>query len=286
MKVGIVGTGEMGLAMAGHILSAGFDTHAFDVNADRLAKAGSNGVTAHASLASLSRAADVFILVVATDEQVEEVTRALCAQAGDGATIVVAATISPDTVRALGPVAREQGKRLIDAPVVYGASGAREGTLLSLCGGEEADIERVRPVLIAYSRDVLRVGPLGAGQVAKACNNLLHWVHCVANFETLLIAKRYGIDAQRMREVLLECPGQNGTLRRWDTTRFTWQEKDMDLTLDLAQKIGLMLPLAGQVDQIIKTLTAADVKGLLHGDEATYLGRTVRAMTREEGGLG
>ena len=119
---------------------------------------------------------------------------------------------------------------------------------------------------MCYSRDVVRVGPLGAGQVAKACNNLLHWVHCVANFETLLIAKRYGIDAQRMREVLLECPGTNGTLRRWDTTRFTWQEKDMDLTLELAQKAGLVLPLAGQVDQIIKTLTAADVKALLYGD--------------------
>ncbi len=128
-------------------------------------------------------------------------------------------------------------------------------------------------------------GPLGAGQVAKACNNLLHWVHCVANFETLLIAKRYGIDAQRMREVLLECPGQNGTLRRWDTTRFTWQEKDMDLTLELAQKAGLVLPLAGQVDQIIKTLSAADVKGLLYGDEANYLGRTIKAMTPAEGGL-
>ena len=110
-------------------------------------------------------------------------------------------------------------------------------------------------------------------------------MHCVANFETLLIAKRYGLDAQRMREVLLECPGQNGTLRRWDTTRFTWQEKDMDLTLDLAQTAGLVLPLAGQVDQIIKTLCAADVKALLYGDAAIYLGRTVRAMTPEEGGL-
>jgi 3-hydroxyisobutyrate dehydrogenase len=110
-------------------------------------------------------------------------------------------------------------------------------------------------------------------------------VHCVANFEALLIAKRYGIDAQRMREVLLECPGTNGTLRRWDTTRFTWQEKDMDLTLDLAQKAGLVLPLAGQVDQIIKSLGPADVKALLYGEAATYLGRRVRAMTADEGGL-
>ena len=55
-----------------------------------------------------------------------------------------------------------------------------------------------------------------------------------------------------MRDVLLECPGTNGTLRRWDTTKFTWQEKDMDVTMDLAQEAGLVLPLAGQVDQLVR----------------------------------
>ena len=286
MKVGVVGTGEMGLAMGGHILDKGFGVAAFDVSAERLALAAERGMAASGSLAELAGTAEIFILIVATDEQVVAVAEELADKAADGAVIVVAATISPETMRDLGPRIAARGKRLVDAPVVYGASGAREGTLLSLCGGDEADIETARPAMLCYSRDVVRVGPLGAGQVAKACNNLLHWVHCVANFETLLIAKRYGIDAQRMREVLLDCPGTNGTLRRWDNTRFTWQEKDMDLTLDMAQKAGLMLPLAGQVDQIIKSLTAADVKGLLHGDETSYLGRTVRAMTPEEGGLG
>jgi 3-hydroxyisobutyrate dehydrogenase len=197
----------------------------------------------------------------------------------------VAATISPETMQKLGPKLREKGIGLVDAPVVYGASGARSGTLLSLCGGSEEDVERIRPVMMCYSREVVRVGPLGSGQIAKSCNNLLHWVHCVANYETLLIAKRYGIDAQRMREILLLCPGTNGTLARWDSTRFTWQEKDMDVTLELAQKAGLMLPLAGQVDQIIKSLKADDVKGLLYGEEASYLGKTVRPMTQAEGGV-
>jgi len=285
MKVAVVGTGEMGLAMAGHMLDKGQTVSAFDVNTERLGLARDRGIAAAASLKELAAAPEVFILVVATDEQVVEVSEQLAQHAVDGALIVVAATISVETVRNLGPRLAERGKRLVDAPVVYGASGARAGTLLSLCGGAAEDIERVRPALMCYSRDVVHVGPLGAGQVAKTCNNLLHWVHCVANFETLLIAKRYGLDAQRMREVLLECPGTNGTLRRWDNTRFTWQEKDMDLTLELAQKAGLMLPLAGQVDQLIKTLTAADVKALLYGPEATYLGRTVKPLSSEEGGL-
>lgn len=286
MRVGVVGAGEMGLAMAGHILDKGFEVAAFDINAPRLVLAAERGIGTCGSLAELAGRAEIFILAVATDEQVRAVTGELATHAGDGATVVVAATISPETVRALAPEIAPRGKRLVDAPVVYGASGARAGTLLSLCGGAEADIDRIRPVLMSYSRDVVRVGPVGAGQIAKACNNLLHWVHCVANFETLLIAKRYGIDAQRMREVLLDCPGANGTLRRWDTTRFTWQEKDMDLILDLTQKAGLLLPLAGQVDQLIKGLCADDVKALLYGQEASYLGRTVRPLAPAEGGLG
>jgi 3-hydroxyisobutyrate dehydrogenase len=276
----------MGLAMAGHIAAKGFEVASFDVSAERRALAAQAGLAVESGLHDLAKKADVFILAVATDEQVESVAEALADGAPDGATIVVTATVSPHTVSSLGPKIAAKNKRLVDAPVVYGSSGARQGTLLSLCGGAEEDIERVRPLLMCYSRDVQRIGPLGAGQVAKSCNNLLHWVHCVANFEALLIAKRYGIDAQRMREVLLDCPGTNGTLRRWDTTRFTWHEKDMGLTLDLAQKAGLVLPLAGHVDQLIKTLNADAVKALLYGPEVSYLGRTITPLSPAKGGLG
>lgn len=286
MKAGVVGIGEMGLAMAGHLRAKGYAVICYDVSAERRLLARENGLKVAESLGDLAEQAGIFILAVATDAQVEAVTTELAEKAAEGAVIVVTATVSPHTVSRLGPPVAAKKKRLVDAPVVYGASGARQGTLLSLCGGAEEDIERVRPLLMCYSRDVQRIGPLGAGQVAKSCNNLLHWVHCVANFETLLIAKRYGIDAQRMREVLLDCPGTNGTLRRWDTTRFTWQEKDMDLTLELAQKAGLVLPLAGQVDQIIKTLNADAVKALLYGPEANYLGRAVTPLAPAEGGLG
>ncbi len=284
MKVAVVGTGEMGLAMAGHMLDRGHEVSAFDVSAERLAAAAEKGIRAAGALSDLSDA-EAYILVVATDQQVIDVCETLSESAAQGSIIAVAATISPETMLQLGPKLKEKGIGLVDAPVVYGASGAKSGTLLSLCGGSEEDVERIRPALMCYSRDVVRVGPLGSGQIAKSCNNLLHWVHCVANYETLLIAKRYGIDAQRMREILLLCPGTNGTLARWDTTRFTWQEKDMDVTLELAQKAGLMLPLAGQVDQIIKSLKADDVKGLLYGEEASYLGRAIRPMSPAEGGV-
>ncbi|HET7665057.1 MAG TPA: NAD-binding protein, partial [Mycobacterium sp.] len=197
----------------------------------------------------------------------------------------VAGTHSMEFMHRLAGIAMPKGLRVIDAPVVFGAQGARDGDLLSLCGGYVSDVERARQVMMSYSRGVEHVGPLGAGQLAKTCNNLLHWVHCVANFETLAIAKRYGVAPQRMREVLLKCPGDNGTLRRWDSTRFTWQQKDMDFVIDLAQNGELVLPLTGQVDQLIKTLTAADVAALLYGPECTYLGRRITPLDKADGGL-
>ena len=217
----------------------------------------------------MAQLADIFVACLRTDDQMEAVAEELAAHGRPGQLIVVAGTHSLEFMQRLAGIVKPKDMRLIDAPVVFGAQGARDGNLLSLCGGDAADVERARPVMMSYSRGVEHVGPLGAGQLAKTCNNLLHWIHCVANFETLAIAKRYGVDAQRMREVLLKCPGDNGTLRRWDSTRFTWQEKDMDFVIELAQNGGLVLPLTGQVDQLIKTMTAADVAALLYGPECT-----------------
>ena len=286
MKVGIVGVGEMGAAMAGHLLAKGHEVFAYDVDAARVKAVAARGIVGAKSLEELAKLAEIFLVVVSTDEQSRSVTEALAQAAREGALIAVCATNSPNTMKELAAFCETRGQHFIDAPVVYGASGAREGTLLSLCGGKEADVERAKPALMAYSRNVLHVGPVGAGQLAKACNNLLHWVHCVSNYETLALAKRFGVDAQKMREVLLECPAFNLTLKRWDNTRFTWQEKDMDVTMELAQQAGLPLPLAGQVDQLVKLFSAADVKALLYGPECSYLGVTVKPMTPDEGGLG
>jgi 3-hydroxyisobutyrate dehydrogenase len=241
-------------------------------------------------LSDLAAQAEMFILMVATDAQSRQITHDLCAvlatRAPQSTLIAVGATNHPSVMQELGAYCAERGVRFIDSPVVYGMDGAAKGTLLSLCGGSEADVEFARPALMCYSRDALHVGPIGAGQLAKACNNLLHWVHAVSNYETLLLAKRYGVDAQRMREVLLQAPAVNGTLARWDNTKYTWQEKDMDVIMDLAQESGLVLPLAGQVDQLVKLFGASDVKELLYGPEASYLGRTFGPLSPEEGGLG
>jgi 3-hydroxyisobutyrate dehydrogenase len=286
MKVAIIGVGAMGSAMAGHVVKAGHQVFAHDVDADRLAASADVGATPAASLEALAKQAEIFIVVVVSDDQSRAVTRGLlAADPPAGSVIAIAATNHPETMRELGAECAARGVGFIDAPVVYGLQGAIAGDLGTLCGGAVEHVERARPALESYSRFVRHVGPLGAGQLAKTCNNMLHWAACCANYEALLLAKRYGIDAQCMREILLDCPGSNVTLERWDTTRFTWHEKDLDVALDLAQTARLPLPLFGHVDQLVKTLGPGKVEALLHGREAEYLGVTVAPMSESDGGL-
>jgi 3-hydroxyisobutyrate dehydrogenase len=223
---------------------------------------------------------------VATDDQSRTVTREILETSRPGAVIVIAATNDPRTMQELAVEAKAKGLRFVDAPVVFGLQGAKEGVLVSLCGGSAEDVAFVEPVLMAYGRAFHHVGPVGAGQLAKTCNNMMHWVACVANYEVLLLAKRFGVDAQKMREILLDCPAHNVTLKRWDSTRFTWHEKDMDVALDLAQDGGVPLPLFGQVDQLVKRLGPERVKELLYGPEAEYLGERIVPLDNEHGGLG
>lgn len=286
MKVAVIGVGAMGLEMAGHVSHAGHEVVVSDIDAQKRVQAKANGLEVAETLAEAALHGEVCLVVVATDDQSREVTRDILNTGRPGATIVIAATNDPRNMQALGAEAAAKGFRFVDAPVVFGLQGAKGGELVSLCGGSAEDIAFIEPVLTAYSRAIHHVGPVGAGQLAKTCNNMMHWVACVANYEVLLLAKRFGLDAQKMREILLDCPAHNVTLKRWDSTRFTWHEKDMDVALDLARDGGVALPLIGQVDQLVKRLGPERVKELLYGKEAEYLGHRIVPLDRQHGGLG
>jgi 3-hydroxyisobutyrate dehydrogenase-like beta-hydroxyacid dehydrogenase len=282
MKIGFIGVGAMGAAMAGHAVRAGFEVAAFDTDADTLAAAAVDGVTAAGSLADLS-AIDVAIVMVATDAQSITVTHGLLdAGLGEGAVIVVTATNHPKTMISLAETCAAKGVGFVDAPVCYGLQGAIHGNLISLCGGSDADIAKARPVLDSYSRSVEHLGGPGSGQLGKTCNNMMHWAACVANYEVLALAKSCGINAQDMRQTLLKCPARNTTLERWDTTKFTWHQKDMDVALELSQQAGLALPMFGAVDQLVKRLGPDQVRELLHGEAGEYLGQPITPRTLSE----
>ncbi len=276
MNVGFIGVGAMGAAMAGHIADHGFEVRAFDIDAEILAAA-TQGAVAASTPDEIARTSDVVLIMVSTDAQTSAVVEDLLdAGPKQGQVIVVTATNHPRTMIRLAADCAGRGVGFVDAPVVYGLQGARNGELVSLCGGSAEDLAKASPALMAYSASVEHMGPVGTGQLGKACNNMMHWAACVANYETLALAKSCGVDAQFMRATLLKCPARNGTLERWDNSKFTWHEKDMDVVLDLSQQAGLALPLFGAVDQIVKRLGPDQVRALLYGDETDYLGQNVR----------
>ena len=246
--IGVIGVGDMGLPMSGHMVARGFDVVAYDV--DRIDWRPPRRAAPSRRLGCPKWPRCRHFRRLPAHRRSDGGRRRRTGPHGrPGQLIVVAGTHSLDFMQRMAGIAEPEGHCGSSMRPSYSARlGAREGNLLSLCGGEAADVERARPVMLSYSRGVEHVGPLGAGQLAKTCNNLLHWIHCVANFETLAIAKRYGVDAQRMREVLLKCPGDNGTLRRWDSTRFTWQEKDMDFVIELGpeRRAGVAVVRAGR----------------------------------------
>lgn len=284
MSVGLIGLGAMGLPMSKNMVLRGQDVVGYDLSPERVAAAAEVGVKPADTLAALMAACDIVLACLPTDESMVALGHDLAPHARAGQLLVVTGTHSLAVMSTLDGLFTAAGAAVVDAPVVFGGTNTENGTLLSVLGGTEADVERARPVVMGYSKDVEHVGPLGAGQIAKACNNYLHWVHSVSNFEALALAKRYGVDAEKMRQVMMKSPGDNGTLRNFDRYRFTWHEKDMDLVLDLAQEGGLMLPMAAQTDQLVKSITQGEVVRLLREDSCLYLGQTVTA--RESGGVG
>lgn len=275
MHVAMIGVGAMGKEMAGHLVDRGVGAvTCFDLDPARMAATAVLGCRSAESVEDAVRAADLAVVMVVDDAQVLGIVdRIAQAERGD-LLVAVASTVQPATMIEAGRRAEAAGFRIIDAPVVYGQYGAEEGRLVSLCGGEAGDVERARPALLGYGRGYHHVGPLGAGMVAKTANNLIHWALCCANFEALLLVKRYGLDVERMREVLLDCPAQSGSLKEFHRTKLTWPRKDMDVAFEIAQGLDLPMPFFEQVDRLVGNVSRDQIQDLLFGEAAEYLGRS------------
>lgn len=264
-RAGVIGLGAMGLQMARHLVAKGFAVAGCDLDAAATRRAEAHGVRVCASPAELGKAAEVVIVMVQTDAQVEEVVArsGLLAALGRGGVICIASSISPDLCRSLARLAEGHGIGVLDTPVVLGQEAADNGTLTTYVGGGEEYLARARPVLAAFCRNILYLGGAGNGQVAKTINNLLLWACMTANFEALTLAKRLGADIPRLVTALGSGSGANWSLGRWGKSTGKWSEKDMDVALELAQEAKVPMPLSGLVDQLIKSLNQEKMKSLL-----------------------
>jgi 3-hydroxyisobutyrate dehydrogenase-like beta-hydroxyacid dehydrogenase len=152
---------------------------------------------------------------------------------------------------------------VLDTPVVLGQEAADNGTCTVYVGGEERWYRRAQPVLETFGRDVIHLGDVGAGQIAKMINNMLLWATMVANFESLTLAKTLGMDIPRLAAALGHGSGANWSLSRWGKSTGKWAEKDMDTALELAQAAKVAVPLGGLVDQLVKAINQEKMKALL-----------------------
>ena len=250
-RVGFVGLGTMGLPMARRLVAAGHEVVACDLDPERAAALGSAVATTPADAAA---GADAVLVSLPSLEAVEEVLLGedgVRAGASPGTLAIDLSTSSPSLARRL--TVELDALAVLDAPVSGGPRGAVDGTLTVMVGGDAENVERARPLLEGLGTLVVHVGPSGAGQTAKLCNNLIAGATMVAIAEACAIAVREGLDPKLLYELVTASTGDSRVLR----TRFPLPGADdahpssneyaplfaVDL---IAKDLGLALELAGE----------------------------------------
>ena len=209
-RIGFIGVGTMGLPMATNLVKKGFAVTAYDLNAEAVKAAVASGMTAAASAAEVVAGADIVVTMLPSSPHVESV------YGGDGGVINAArkgtlcidmSTVDPAASRRVAAAAAERGLRFVDAPVSGGTPRAIDGTLAIMVGASGEDFQAALPALQAMGANVIHVGPVGSGEVAKLCNNLIAGVTAVAVSEAFRIAEGFGVDAKTVTEVIAKSSG-------------------------------------------------------------------------------
>lgn len=255
-RVGMIGAGRMGQPVLGHLARKGFQVSAYDIDPAKRAAVEAEGARWVADAATLARECEVILVCVGYDLEL----RTLVAPDGGlgdlpaDRIVAILSTVHPATIVELAAMAARRGVHLVDSTVCRGGQAADEGTLLSFVGGDAEVVERLKPVLSAYSTDIVHTGPAGTANVAKAANNMIMWSCLIANHEALALAQGYGMDTEKLRQALLMSSGDNYVLRNWRANTMAWAEDDMEIVQAMAAEKGIGLAQAGLNREICRTL--------------------------------
>jgi 3-hydroxyisobutyrate dehydrogenase-like beta-hydroxyacid dehydrogenase len=215
--VGFIGLGNMGGRMTRCLVDAGHEVVGYDPEAERVGAAGARAADSPAAVAA--EAAEVVLLSLPDSPVVERVMRGddgVLSTLRSGQIVVDLSTASPKSTIALHAQAAEKGAEYLDAGISGGAAAAEKGTLTLMTGGSEQALERVRPVLDAFSAKIFHMGAPGAGHVAKLLNNFLNGVSLSATAEVMVAAKKAGLELHTFLDVLNASSGVNfATLNRF-----------------------------------------------------------------------
>jgi 2-hydroxy-3-oxopropionate reductase len=266
-RVGFIGLGVMGKPMARNLMKAGHELVLFSRTRASVDEVATDGGTAASSPREVAESAGVVILMLPDSPQVREVLAGddgLLAGARSGSLVVDMSTISPVVTREIAQECGERGIGWVDAPVSGGDVGAREATLSIMAGGSHEDFDRAKPLFEALGKTIVHVGPVGAGQVVKACNQVVVALTIEAVSEALVLGSKAGVDPATIIEVLggglaankvMEVRGRN--FLEHDFTpgfRIDLHHKDLGIALATAREYGVALPSTAAVDQMLQAL--------------------------------
>jgi 3-hydroxyisobutyrate dehydrogenase len=213
MRIGFIGLGAMGLPMTGHLLAAGHDVTVASRSRGPIDAAVALGAHDGGAPRQVAEAAELIIVCVPSSPQVVEVVDGMLAALGEGKTVVDCSTIDPDVERDQHVRVAATGARYLDAPLSGGTSGARNGVLTLMVGGDATTLEDVTPALSAFAALIVHVGGPGMGQVVKLCNNLIYAAQMTATAEATALAVKSGVDMHKLFEVLTHATGDCTAVR-------------------------------------------------------------------------
>lgn len=268
LRVGYAGLGAIGAPMARRVLDAGFELHVWNRDPAKAAALVEAGALRATSPAALAAAVDVLCLCVTDGAAVEQVVfgdAGIASGARPDLVVADSSTIHPIDSRRLAARFKEAcGGAWVDAPVSGGVVGALAGTLSVFAGGEAADVERIRPVVMSFAAKLTHLGPAGSGQVAKACNQMISFGTAAVLAEALNLAARSGLDVTRFPHAIEGGYADSTVLRRCAPVMLSGELtgstlialKDMEIALDLGREAVAPMPMVGLLTSLLRLLVS------------------------------
>ncbi|MFQ3250716.1 MAG: 3-hydroxyisobutyrate dehydrogenase [Glaciecola sp.] len=218
-NIAFFGLGNMGASMAKNLVKAGFNTTVFDLVESQVQLLADAGANPSKSVAEAVSNADVVISMLPADKHVESLyfgEEGIVNNISANALFIDCSTIESSAAISIGKRLKELGHRFIDAPVSGGVAGAAAGTLTFIVGGDKLDFESAEGFLNAMGKNIFHAGDVGAGQVAKICNNMLLAILMAGTSEALQMGIDNGLDPKVMSDIMLQSSGRNWTLELYN----------------------------------------------------------------------
>jgi 2-hydroxy-3-oxopropionate reductase len=293
--IGFVGLGIMGRPMAANLMKAGHELVVHSHRRESAQELESDGAQWADTPRAVAERARTIITMLPDSPQVAEVVNGeegILRAAQEGALVIDMSTISPVVTQELARAAAEQGVGMVDAPVSGGDVGAQQGTLSIMAGGSAEDFARAEPLFAPLGKTIVHVGDVGAGQVVKACNQIVVALSIEAVSEALVLASKAGVEPANVLDVLSGGLAGNKVMEvrrrnflEHDFTpgfRIDLHHKDLGIALAAGREYGVALPVTAIVDQMLQALR---VRGR-GGEDHSALLRVIEDWAQHEIGRG